>query len=121
MKNFQLNFITDKVKLRWFQILKELESTRICTTAQLIGMTNSTARTLVNDINYLREYFDNVAEIHSSKQGYSLNIHSSENYLEKKRAILEDEPLFIILEQIFSTNSSLFMIGQIIFISLKAR
>ncbi len=101
MKNFQLNFITDKVKLRWFQILKELESTGICTTAQLIGMTNSTARTLVNDINYLREYFENVADIQSSKQGYSLNIHSSETYLEKKRAILEDEPLFIILEQIF--------------------
>lgn len=84
MKNFQLNFITDKVKLRWFQILKELESTGICTTAQLIGMTNSTARTLVNDINYLREYFENVADIQSSKQGYSLNIHSSETYLEKK-------------------------------------
>lgn len=101
MKTFQLNFITDKVKLRWFQILQELEATNICTTAQLIRITNSTARTLVTDINHLREYFLGIANIKSSKQGYSLYTQSSVTYLEKKRMILENEPLFIILERIF--------------------
>lgn len=101
MKAFQLNFITDKVKLRWFQILQKLEAINICTTAQLVNMTNSTARTLVTDINYLRDYFMDIAEIQSSKQGYSLNMQSSVTYLEKKRMLLEDEPLFIILEKIF--------------------
>ncbi|MDY4306915.1 HTH domain-containing protein [Enterococcus mundtii] len=105
MKNFQLNFITDKVKLRWFQILKELESTGICTTAQLIGMTNSTARTLVNDINYLREYFENVADIQSSKQGYSLNIHSSETYLEKKERFSKMNHSLLFLNKFFQRTS----------------
>ncbi len=73
----------------------------VCSTLRLTNVTQSTARTIVTDVNYLREYFENIAHITSSKQGYSMEIHNSEEYLEKKREILEDEPLFIILERIF--------------------
>ncbi|OTN75894.1 hypothetical protein A5886_000970 [Enterococcus sp. 8G7_MSG3316] len=101
MKNFQLNFVSDKVKLRLIQILNELEYHPLCSTQRLTTVTKNTARTIITDINYLRDYLDKSAHITSSKQGYTLNIHNSEEYIDKKSSILEDEPLFIILERIF--------------------
>jgi hypothetical protein len=101
LKTFQLQFITDKAKARWFQILQELETKKTCSTVSLTELTNSTARTIVTDFNYLREYFKEIAHFISSKQGYSIEIEDSEIYLEKKRAIIQDEALFIILERMF--------------------
>lgn len=101
LKDFQMRFITDKVKLRLFQILNELETNEVCSTARLTKATQSTARTIVTDINYLREYLKDVAEIISSKQGYTIKIISPTELTEKKRTLLESEPLFVILEKIF--------------------
>lgn len=101
MKNFQLNFVSDKVKLRLIQILNELEHHEICSTQRLTTVTKNTARTIITDINYLRDYLGKAANIISSKQGYTINIYHAEEYIDKKSSILEDEPLFVILERMF--------------------
>lgn len=101
MKNFQLNFITNKSLVRWLQILDELEKNSICNANRLANITNSTTRTIGKDIYQIRSYFQKTISIQSTHNGYLFKQFSATEYAEKKASLLSEEPLFVILEKIF--------------------
>ncbi|MFJ3332155.1 helix-turn-helix domain-containing protein [Enterococcus sp. NPDC086594] len=104
MKDFQLNLITNKSKVRWIKMLDFFEKNPHATSLQLAESADSSQRTVVSELVNLKEYFQDVIEISSSKHGYSFSKLLSKEYLNKKRSIVKDEPLFIILEAIFHNN-----------------
>lgn len=104
MKDFQLNLITNKSKVRWVRMLDFFEKNPHATSLELAESADSSQRTVVSELVILKEYFKDVIEISSSKQGYSFNKLQTKEYLNKKRSIVQDEPLFVILEAIFHNN-----------------
>ncbi|WP_430612520.1 helix-turn-helix domain-containing protein [Enterococcus sp. DIV0876] len=110
MKHFQLKFLTDKLHVRWLQILNEFEKLPHRTTAHLADITLSTRRTIIKDLTDLRSYFDQSIQLLSSKTGYFFSIIDHSTYLDKKRQLIEDEPLFLIFEHIF--YDELYSIGE---------
>lgn len=101
LKTFQLNFITNKPLIRWLQILNEFEKNACCNANDLAILTESTSRTIGKDICQIRDYFEDSITIESTHQGYVFKQLKLVTYEEKKTALLENEPLFLILEKIF--------------------
>ena len=100
MKLFQLDFITDKAKLRYLRILRELELNDYCESEALTIATNSSLRSIVSDIRYLRDFFAEVASLESTNLGYAMKKIDSEAYDQLKRTLFEEEPLYVILRSI---------------------
>lgn len=101
MENFQLNFVTNKSVARWLQILNEFEKNEICSASHLSELTNSTTRTIGKDIGYLNEYFGELVRISSTNLGYRFELFDYTSYEKEKASLLANEPLFILLENIF--------------------
>ncbi|MDK4450920.1 helix-turn-helix domain-containing protein [Enterococcus casseliflavus] len=101
MKNFQLNFVTNKSKVRWIQILNYLEKHSVATSQELSEYLEISQRTVITEVLTLKEDFKTVIDLISSPAGYHFTKLSSNQYLEKKRSILQDEPLFVIMEALF--------------------
>lgn len=101
LKNFQLSFVTSKSTVRWLQILSEFEKNEICSASQLAEVTTSTTRTIGKDISQINEYFCGLILITSTNQGYSFELFDYSQYEKKKASLLANEPLFILLENIF--------------------
>ncbi|WP_225000647.1 helix-turn-helix domain-containing protein [Enterococcus casseliflavus] len=101
MKNFQLSFVTNKSVARWLQILNEFEKNEICSASHLSELTNSTTRTIGKDIGYLNEYFGELVRISSTNLGYCFELFDYACYEQQKASFLANEPLFILLENIF--------------------
>lgn len=104
LRNFQINFITNTATIRWMRILIAFETQAQCSTHSLAEVTDSTTRTIVTDITDLKEYFGDCLLITSSHQGYNFSIKKPSTYMFKKRALIEDEILFHIIESIFHCN-----------------
>lgn len=101
MKEFQLNFVTNKMSMRWLKILNYLEQNQNCTTGELAKLTNNTTRTIVSDILAIKEYFGSTIEISSSKIGYVFEDREPQNFIAGKRNLIDNEPLFVMLESVF--------------------
>lgn len=101
MKEFQLRFIINKHTVRSLKILSFLQRAPFLTLNDLADITSSSDRTTLTDIQKIREYFSTTINLKSTNFGYNLEILSTEEYIEKKRALLDEEPLFKILESIF--------------------
>ena len=101
MKNFQLNFVTNKTNVRWLKILDYLEKNSIATSQELSSYTGSSQRTVISELIDLKEYFHDIADIYSTKNGYYFSKINPTEFLARKRNIVESEPLFIVLEAIF--------------------
>jgi hypothetical protein len=101
MKDFQLKFITSKETVRWLRILHAFEQSTICSVKELARITKITSRTIVADITAMRRFFQEAITIETTQQGYSFREISHEAYQNKKRTLLEHEPLFQIMEGIF--------------------
>ncbi|MBV6372587.1 hypothetical protein IGJ74_000826 [Enterococcus sp. AZ009] len=101
MKHFQLKFVTDKSIIRWLKILNFFEKNKACILSELIDLTSSSPRTLITDLGAIRDYFGGTLKLTSSENGYSFEEIKPSEYIEKKRALLRNEPIFIILESIF--------------------
>lgn len=101
MKNFQLSFVTNKSTARWFQILNAFEKSEICSASSLAEVTESTTRTIGKDIGGINEYFAGLLQISSTNQGYLFELNNYPSYEKKKASLLANEPLFLMLENIF--------------------
>jgi hypothetical protein len=101
MKRFQLEFITDKKTTRWLKILNEFERQPILSGSVLAAAVNSTKRTIVNDIQDIREHFGESIRLTISNIGYHFIELDPAKYYEAKTALVKEEPIFIILEAIF--------------------
>ena len=101
MKEFQMHFITDKHIIRTFKLLNAMKAPGSFTLKKLAEITSASDRTLLEDIKKIKVYFGNSIEIQSSNKGYSLKIVSNTKFIENKKALLNEEPLFKIIESIF--------------------
>ena len=103
MKDFQLNLITNKQTYRILKILNIFEH-HTDTTLSLKTINSKLkipTRTLIQDISSIKQLFEHSVLLESSINGYFFKISNRTEYTESKRALLKDEPLFTILENIF--------------------
>ncbi|MBP1044305.1 helix-turn-helix domain-containing protein [Vagococcus sp. BWB3-3] len=110
MQYFHRQLLTDKVNKRWFQLLIELERERTVSTKDLAKSVSSTTRTIISDIANIRTYFGKAIRIDVTNMGYSFFEIDSEEYIRKKKELLDLEPLFVIITAIF--NNELLSIGE---------
>ncbi|WP_086273708.1 helix-turn-helix domain-containing protein [Candidatus Enterococcus testudinis] len=101
MKDFQLRFMTNKETIRWLKILNAFERSANRSTKELAQLTSSTTRTIVADITAIREVFADKLLIEATSVGYMTTKQSHLDYIDQKRTLLADEPLFKVLEGIF--------------------
>lgn len=104
MESFQLKFLTNKQTVRTLTWLSYFQRESEVTVAELVKYTGVSAKTITTDIAYIKQYFDGVITLDSSNRGYFFSITDSEQFLEKKRSLLENEPIFIIIESIFTNR-----------------
>lgn len=100
MKNLQLLFLTNKAAFRWLKILNILERSRICTAQIISERANITTRTLIKDMQEIRYFFDQSIELTTSNRGYSFEIRNYKKYHSLKRELVENDPLFVLLNSI---------------------
>lgn len=110
MQYFHRQLLTDKVNKRWFQLLIELERERTVSTKDLAKAVSSTTRTIISDISNIRNYFGESVRIDVTNMGYSFFEIHSEEYIRKKKKLLDLEPLFVIITAIF--NNELLSVGE---------
>jgi len=110
MQQFHVEMFTNKVNIRYFKILNELERKRSVSGANLSRATGATTRTLISDIAFLREYFGDSITITVTNCGYIFNEKNIGNYKKLKRELMADEPLFIIIRAIF--KGELLTVGE---------
>lgn len=111
MKKFQLKFFRNRSLIRKIQLLSEFEKNDTYSLKSLATITQSSKRTLITDIQTLREFFKDSLAIHSTKFGYSIEEIDPDGYLKQKQLLVKDEPIFQLLESFFSTKSILYLIG----------
>lgn len=101
MKTFQLKFMRNRTLIRWLQLLNEFEKSPTRTLGELAEVTESSTRTLITDIASLREHFKGAIAIHTAKIGYLFEVIDHDRYRKQKQELVNDEPIFQILESIF--------------------
>lgn len=101
MRELQLKFIGDPSLIRLFQLLNYIERERTFTVGSLTALTNVTQRTIIKDLNYLKDYFQDSAEFSSGRRGYQFKETNPEIYKEQKKQLLSNEVLFEIVGNIF--------------------
>ena len=101
MKKFQLKFFRNRSLIRKIQLLSEFEKNNTYSLKGLATITQSSKRTLITDIQTLREFFKDSLAIHSTKFGYSIEEIDPDGYLKQKQLLVKDEPIFQLLESFF--------------------
>lgn len=104
MQAFQQKFIMNTASIRWLKLLNAFEEQTTLPIKELASLTNSSTRTIIRDISDIRNYFGQTITIESSQSGYHLHELDPDRYIEKKREIVQNEPLFVIFENIFFNN-----------------
>lgn len=100
MKNLQLKFLTNKEAIRWLTILNILERGRVWTSQQISDQTSISSRTVIKEIQAIRDYFGETIELETSNAGYVFKEREYTKYSSLKRQLVESDPLFIILNSI---------------------
>ncbi|MDA9462929.1 helix-turn-helix domain-containing protein [Enterococcus mundtii] len=101
MRQIQSSFVTNKTTLRWLHLLEYMEHVAYTPIRELSKVIKSSSRTIIEDLQNIKEYFCDSIEMKTSNIGYKLKILDIEKYFEKKKALISNEPLFKILESIF--------------------
>ncbi|MRI72202.1 HTH domain-containing protein [Enterococcus casseliflavus] len=101
MQTLQLKFVTDSTIVRWFQILNLFERNKLATKSELARLNQVSERTVLNDINSLKEHFSTCARIASTKNGYSFEKKDPVLFLKQKEQLLQNEILFELLGNVF--------------------
>lgn len=95
-----MKFLTNKITVRWLTILNVLERKRNCSSQQITEFTQLSTRTLINEIKDIREYFEDSIELTTNNMGYVFKERDHEKYTQKKREMVQNDPLFIVLQSI---------------------
>lgn len=101
MQTLQLKFITDPTIVRWFQILNLFERNKLATKSELARLNQVSERTVLNDINSLKDHFSKAARIASTKNGYTFEKEDPILFLKQKEQLLQNEILFELLGNVF--------------------
>lgn len=104
MRELQLKFVTNTITERQLRILDIIEKEHLFTINNLSKELNISKRTIIKDINDMKIYFENTASFTSKNTGYVFNEDDRTLYLEKKKALLNDEIWFEIISDIFYGN-----------------
>ena len=78
-------------------ILRQLEHHDRLSGNQLAAMVSSSRRTIITDMEDLRQFFSKSAEISAASNGYELKIKDLAAYQKRKEALLKDDPNLILL------------------------
>ncbi|MBW9323880.1 HTH domain-containing protein [Enterococcus casseliflavus] len=108
MQYLQLKFIVDQTLVRLFKILNILERTQLTTKSELAEYVNVSERTVLNDINKLKDYFLGSIKISSTNMGYSFELEDAILFLKQKEHLLQNEVLLELLGNIFYGESDEF-------------
>lgn len=101
MNQFQLHFVTDKQLIRIIKILDQFQLGKVRSAAELSEFTGASHRTILSDIKEIKDYFKASIVLDSSNLGYTFRIKNKQKYIEQKRYLSKNEPLFRIIESIF--------------------
>lgn len=104
MREFQLNFIMNKQTIRIFRILNKFEHQSSIALNDLFEVLNIPTRTIIKDIQEIKNIFNGSVDLETSPSGYHFRISDDIRYKESKQSLLQNEPLFIIIENIFFSH-----------------
>lgn len=96
--------ICEKKLRRWLQLLLLLEDKLQMTSLEIAENLAITKRTLISDIKELNHYFNKTIQITSDEQGYHFHLIFPQKYDEKKRELLQHEPLFFFIDGLFQNQ-----------------
>ncbi|MFP8918514.1 helix-turn-helix domain-containing protein [Enterococcus innesii] len=85
---------------RWLTIMNQLEEHQTMTALELAEKTRFTERTIRSDIKEMKLYFESSIVLIGGDTGYHFSFHSPVHYMKKKQALLDNEPLFILIDQL---------------------
>ncbi|WP_461197891.1 helix-turn-helix domain-containing protein [Enterococcus sp. N249-2] len=101
MRDLQMKFIGSHSNARWFQILNLVEDERFFTIKSLAERTGVSQRTIIKDINYLKDFFKESVSFVSGVNGYRFEEIDLIHYKKQKRKLIQSELLFEIVGNIF--------------------
>ncbi|BBM16353.1 MULTISPECIES: HTH domain-containing protein [Enterococcus] len=102
MKPLFEHLICKKKIRRWFNLLNLLEQDEYATLNTLAKKTNYTRRTILNDVQELKAYFDCSILWIGDETGYHFSLQDPNTYEQKKRALLAEEQFFFFFDCIAS-------------------
>ena len=101
MRELQLQFVGHQSVMRWLRLLNTIERERAFTVVSLTEISDVSQRTIIKDLNYLKEYFAKSAVFNKRNRGYFFYETNPELYKEQKKQLLDKEVLFEIVGHIF--------------------
>lgn len=104
MRNFQIDFISNKTTARFFKILNFMEYTKVFTLKDIAEKNRMSERTIANDIRYLKDFFKDSIQLISGNSGYIFKQNNITLYRLRKQELLDNECLFEIIRDIFNGN-----------------
>lgn len=85
---------------RWLILLEILEQTEEVTAPALVKQTQFSRRTIMKDIKTLKDYFGETIQLIGDEKGYHFSFIDPERYHEQKQALLSEEKLFFLTDQL---------------------
>lgn len=98
MKTLFEQLISKKKIRRWFNLLSLLEQDEHTTLNTLVNQTNYTRRTILNDVQELKAYFDCSILWIGDETGYHFFLQDPKTYEQKKCALLAEEQFFFFFD-----------------------
>ncbi|MCT8193557.1 hypothetical protein KY382_36065, partial [Pseudomonas monteilii] len=90
---------TAKTK-RWLTLLEVLEEKEHVIAQTLIDRTGFGRRTIMEDMRAVKTYFGKTIQLVGNEKGYHFAFFDPKRYYEKKQALLEEEKLFLFVDQL---------------------
>ncbi len=90
MRQFQSSFVISKTTLRWLHLLEHMEHASHVPIRGLSKVIKSSSRTIIEDLQNIKDYFEASIEMETTNSGYQLQIIDAESYLEKKRNLISN-------------------------------
>jgi len=104
MRQLQLDFVMNSMISRWLRILNIIEKEPTFTLVSLAERLTVSQRTLVKDINEIKQYFGDSIDLQARPVGFYFKERKHACYLEKKADLVDSEILFKVMKQIFMGN-----------------
>lgn len=96
---------TPKIK-RWMKILAFLEEKEQTTTTYLSELAQCSKRTIHKDLKEIKQYFNQEVTITGDDHGIHFAFRAPNEYTKKVQALIEDEPLILLLARFFDDRSA---------------
>lgn len=85
------------MRKRQLMILRQLENCDRLSGVQLAEAVSASRRTVISDLEEIRQFFEKSAEISAASSGYELRIKDLAAYQKQKKALLAEDPNLILL------------------------